>query len=153
VNILWAGKHCERLCGDLLVVHLRKCTLGKMETLSHQPVGKVVQPLQSVNCHDSSAHGHERHRPFTPLVGIWWDGSGRVTGSSWFGSWNAAGEKPVCMVLGLAIGGMSASSIGLATGGVSVCSVGLATGGMHVSSVGFGYRWDACERWSVWLQV
>jgi hypothetical protein len=36
VNILWAGKCCERLCGDLLVVHLRKCTLDKMETLSHR---------------------------------------------------------------------------------------------------------------------
>jgi hypothetical protein len=39
----------------------------------------------------------------------------------------------------------------LATGGMSVSSVGLATGGMPVSSVGFSYRWDACERWSVWL--
>jgi hypothetical protein len=35
--------------------------------------------------------------------------------------------KSVCMVLGLA------------TGGMSVSSVGLAIGGMHVSSVGFGY--------------
>jgi hypothetical protein len=33
-------------------------------------VGKVVQPLQSVNCHNSRAHGHERHGPFTRLVGI-----------------------------------------------------------------------------------
>jgi hypothetical protein len=33
-------------------------------------VGKVVQPLQSVNCRDSRAHGHERHGPFTRLVGI-----------------------------------------------------------------------------------
>jgi hypothetical protein len=47
----------------------------------------------------------------------------------------------VCMVHGLAIGEMPMSS------------VGLATGGMPVSSVGFGYRWDACEHWSVWLQV
>jgi hypothetical protein len=31
-------------------------------------VGKVVQPLQSVNCHDSRAHGQERHGPFTRLV-------------------------------------------------------------------------------------
>jgi hypothetical protein len=37
----------------------------------HQPVGKLVQPLQSVNYHDSHAHGHERHGPFTRLVG--WD--------------------------------------------------------------------------------
>jgi hypothetical protein len=34
-------------------------------------VGKVVQPLQSVNYHDSHAHGHERHGPFTRLVGVW----------------------------------------------------------------------------------
>jgi hypothetical protein len=37
-------------------------------------VGKVVQPLQSVNYQDSRAHGHERHAPFTRLVGIsGWD--------------------------------------------------------------------------------
>jgi hypothetical protein len=35
VNILQAGKHCEKLCGDLLAVHQRKCTWGKMETISH----------------------------------------------------------------------------------------------------------------------
>jgi hypothetical protein len=81
------------------------------------------------------------------------DGSGQVTGSSWFGSWYAVGVKSVCMVLGLATGGMHVSSIGLATGGMLVSSVGFATGGMHVSSVGFGYMWDASERWSVWLQV
>jgi hypothetical protein len=52
-----------------------------------------------------------------------------LTGSSWFGWWYAAGAKPMCMVLGLA------------------------TGGMPMSSVDFGYRWDACERWSVWLRV
>jgi hypothetical protein len=98
-------------------------------------------------------------------MGYGWDGSGRVTGSSWFGSWYAAGAKPVCMVLSLAMGGMVVSSVSLATGGMPVSSVGLATGGMHVSSVGlaiggmlmssvgFGYRWDAYERWSVWLQV
>jgi hypothetical protein len=34
-------------------------------------VGKVVQPLQSVNYHDSRVHGHERHGPFTRLVGVW----------------------------------------------------------------------------------
>jgi hypothetical protein len=47
----------------------------------------------------------------------------------------------VSMVLDLAIGEMHVSF------------VGLTTGGMPVSSVGFGYRWDACECWSVWLQV
>jgi hypothetical protein len=35
VNILRAGKYCERLCGDLLAVHQRKCMLDKMETFSH----------------------------------------------------------------------------------------------------------------------
>jgi hypothetical protein len=88
-------------------------------------VGNIVQPLQSLNCHDSRAHGHEQHGPFTRLVGLWRFGSGWVTGSSWFGLWYAAGVKPVCMVLGLAIGEMP------------------------MSSVGFGYRWDACVRWSV----
>jgi hypothetical protein len=34
VDVLRAGKHCERLCGDLLAVHQRKCTVGKMETSS-----------------------------------------------------------------------------------------------------------------------
>jgi hypothetical protein len=43
--------------------------------------------------------------------------------------------------------------LGLATGGMPVSSVGFPTGGMIVSSVGFDYRWDACEHWSVWLQV
>jgi hypothetical protein len=33
-------------------------------------MGKVVQPLQSINYHDSHAHGHERHEPFTWLVGL-----------------------------------------------------------------------------------
>jgi hypothetical protein len=64
------GNAVKKLCGDLLAVHLRKCMMGKMETFSHRPMGKVVQPLQSVNYHDSHAHGHERHGPFTLLVGI-----------------------------------------------------------------------------------
>jgi hypothetical protein len=38
VDVLHAGKRCERLCGDLLAVHLRKCMLGKTETLSHRRV-------------------------------------------------------------------------------------------------------------------
>jgi hypothetical protein len=44
-------------------------------------VGKAVLPLKSVNYHDSRAHGHERHGPFTRLawilVGIVWVGSSR----------------------------------------------------------------------------
>jgi hypothetical protein len=43
-------------------------------------MGNVVQPLQSVNFHDSRAHGHERHGHFTRLVGYGWFGSGRVLG-------------------------------------------------------------------------
>jgi hypothetical protein len=53
--------------------------MGKTETLSHRPVGKVVQPLQSVNCRDSHAHDHERHGPFTRLAGI-------LVGMVWVGS-------------------------------------------------------------------
>jgi hypothetical protein len=33
-------------------------------------MGKVVQPLQCVNYHDTRDHGHERHGPFTRLVGV-----------------------------------------------------------------------------------
>jgi hypothetical protein len=60
-------------------------------------MAKVVQPLQSVNCHDSHADDHERHGPFTRLV---WFGWVQTVGfeSSRFGSWYAAGAKPVCMV-------------------------------------------------------
>jgi hypothetical protein len=60
-------------------------------------MGKVVQPLQSVNCHDSLAHSHERHGPFTRLVGFGWVGCVGFE-SSRSGSWYAAGAKPVCMV-------------------------------------------------------
>jgi hypothetical protein len=91
-------------------------------------VGKVVQPQQSVTYHDSRAHGHERHGPFTQLVGGYgWDGSGWVIGSSRFGLWYAAGGMPL-------------SSVDLATCGILVSYVGLATSGMFVSSVGCGYR-------------
>jgi hypothetical protein len=58
-------------------------------------VVKVVQPLQSVNCHDSHAHAHEQHGPFTRLVGSL-VGMVRV-GSSRSASWYAAGAKPACM--------------------------------------------------------
>jgi hypothetical protein len=47
-------------------------------------MGKVVHPLQSVNYHDSCAHGHERHGPFTRLVGYSWFGSGQVLGLDGF---------------------------------------------------------------------
>jgi hypothetical protein len=44
-------------------------------------MGKVMQPLQSANCHDSCAHSHEQHRPFTRLVGFGWVGSAGVESS------------------------------------------------------------------------
>jgi hypothetical protein len=53
--------------------------------------------------------------------------------SSQFGSWYAVGAKAVCMILGLAIGGMLVSSVGLVIGGMPVSSVGLAIGGMPMS--------------------
>jgi hypothetical protein len=103
-------------------------------------VGKVVQPLPSVNYNGSHAHDHERHGPFTRLVGGYgWDSFGWATRSSRSGSWYVVGAKHVCMGLGLATSGMPFSS------------VGLPIGEMPVSSVGFGYRWDAYEHWSVWL--
>jgi hypothetical protein len=71
-------------------------------------VGKVVQPLQSVNCHDSRAHDHERHGPFTRLVGFGWVGSVGFE-SGCVGSWYATGVKPMCMVLSFTIGGMPMS--------------------------------------------
>jgi hypothetical protein len=60
-------------------------------------VGKVVQPLQSVNCHDSHAHSHEQHGPFTLLVGFGWVGPARFESSRSVLGY-AAGVKHVCMV-------------------------------------------------------
>jgi hypothetical protein len=45
VNILQAGKRCERLCGDLLAVHKRKCMLGKMETFSRLASDEITNLL------------------------------------------------------------------------------------------------------------
>jgi hypothetical protein len=102
-------------------------------------VGKVVQPLQSVNYHDSRAHGHEWHGPFTRLVGIWlgWLRLG-LSWSSWFGSWYAASAKPVCMVLGLStqVRLVSFGRFGYRGETCELCSV-FATGVRHVSSVRF----------------
>jgi hypothetical protein len=42
MNILRAGKHCEGLCSDLLAVHQRKCTFGKMETFSRLASDKIT---------------------------------------------------------------------------------------------------------------
>jgi hypothetical protein len=57
-------------------------------------VGKVVQPLQSVSCNDSHAHGHERHGPFTRLVGM--VGLGLV--KCWVWMVFATGVRPVSSV-------------------------------------------------------
>jgi hypothetical protein len=75
-------------------------------------VGKVVQPLQSVNYHDSHAHGHERHGPFTRLVGFGWFGSGQVLGLDSFGYRGETCE--LCLVL--ATGVRPVSSIWFSTG-------------------------------------
>jgi hypothetical protein len=56
-----------------------------------------VQPLQSVNCHDSHAHGHEQHGPFTRLVGFGWVGPARFESSQSVSGY-VVGAKPVCMV-------------------------------------------------------
>jgi hypothetical protein len=80
-------------------------------------VGKVVQPLQSVNCHDSCAHGHEQHGPFTRLVGYGCFGSGQVMGLDGFGYTCETCE--LCLVL----------AIGL----------------RPVSSVWSGYRGETCK--------
>jgi hypothetical protein len=58
-------------------------------------MGKVVQPLQSVNYHGSYAHGHERHIPFTQLVGYGWFGFGQVLGLVGL----ATGVRPMSSVL------------------------------------------------------
>jgi hypothetical protein len=80
-------------------------------------VGKVVQPLQSVNCHDSRAHGLERHGPFTRLVGYGCFGSGQVLGLD---GYCYRGETcELCLVL--------------------------ATGVRPMSSVWFGYRGETCK--------
>jgi hypothetical protein len=111
-------------CGDLLAMHQRKCTLGKIKTLSHLASdgitnlwGKVVQPLLSVNSHDSRAHDHEWHEPFTRLVGLWlvWIWSGNWVWLVWQQRWDMW------------------------------ALFGLATGVRQVSSVWFGYRGETRE--------
>jgi hypothetical protein len=80
-------------------------------------VGKVVQHLQSVNCHDSHAHGHERHGPFTRIVGYGCFGSGQVLSLDGFCYRGETCE--LCLVL--------------------------ATGVRPVSFVWSGYRGETCK--------
>jgi hypothetical protein len=62
-------------------------------------VGKVVQPLQSVNYHDSRAHDHERHGLFAGLVGYDCFGSGQVLGLN---GYCYSGETcELCLVLAI----------------------------------------------------
>jgi hypothetical protein len=76
-----------------------------------------VQPLQSVNCHDSRAHCHEQHGPCTRLVGFGWFGSGRLLGLDGFCYRGETCE--LCLVL--------------------------ATGVRHESFVWSGYRGETCK--------
>jgi hypothetical protein len=93
-------------------------------------VGKVVQPLQSVNCHDSRAHDHERHGPFTRLV------RGMV-GMVLFGFiWVQLVWFMVCNRCEACVHG---SWFGYRWDACELCW--------------FGYRWDACELYWFWLQV
>jgi hypothetical protein len=64
-------------------------------------VGKVVQPLWSVNCHDHHAHGHERHGSFTGIVGYGWFGSGQVLGLDGFCYRGETCE--LCLVLAIGV--------------------------------------------------
>jgi hypothetical protein len=80
-------------------------------------VGKVVQPLQSINCLDSYAHGHEQHGPFTRLVGYGWFGSAQVLGLDGF--CNRGETCELCLVL--------------------------TTGVRPVSFVWSGYRGETCK--------
>jgi hypothetical protein len=66
-----------------------------------------MQPLQSVNCHNSHAHGHEHHGPFTQLVGFGWVGSVGFE-SSQSGSCMQQ-VRSLCACFGLATGEMPVS--------------------------------------------
>jgi hypothetical protein len=74
-------KVMEEFCSDLLAAQQRMCVcaLAGMPTWrfsSHRKVmesllvGTGYKPLQSVNCHDSCAHGYERSVILTGLVGF-----------------------------------------------------------------------------------
>jgi hypothetical protein len=69
------------------------------------------------------------------VVGWFWLG---LTGSSWFGSWYAAGAKPVCMVLGYGYRGETCELY-----------LVLAIGVRLVSSVRFWLQGETYELFSV----
>jgi hypothetical protein len=93
-------------------------------------VGKVVQPLQSGNYHDSRAHGHERHGPFTRLVGV-------VVGMVLVGIiWVQLVWFMVCSRCEACVHG---SLFGYRWDACELCW--------------FGYKWDACELCWFWLQL
>jgi hypothetical protein len=71
----------EKFYSDLLASHQRKCdcALAGMATwrfFSHRKLmelllmGTGYKPLQSINYHDSRAHGYERSEVLTELVGF-----------------------------------------------------------------------------------
>jgi hypothetical protein len=77
----------EKFCSDLLASHQRKCdcALAGMATWRFSYRRKVMEsllvgigykPLQSVNYHDSHAHGYERSGILMRIVGL---------GTVWFG--------------------------------------------------------------------
>jgi hypothetical protein len=91
----------EKFCSDLLASHQRKCecALASMATwrfssrrkvMESLLVGRGCYPLQSVNYHDSHAHGYERSGVLALLVGfdmVWIDYVWLVNCSRqlWFG--------------------------------------------------------------------
>jgi hypothetical protein len=71
----------EKFCSDLLVAHKRKCVcaLAGMATWRFSSRRKVMEsllmgteykPLQSINYHDSCAHGYEQSGVLARLVGF-----------------------------------------------------------------------------------
>jgi hypothetical protein len=74
-------KDIEKFCSDLLASHQRKCDcalvgmatwrfFSSRKVIESLLVGMGYKPLQSVNYHDSCAHGYERFGVLTGLVGF-----------------------------------------------------------------------------------
>jgi hypothetical protein len=109
---------------------------------NYRPVGKVVQPLQSVNSHDSHAHGHERHGHFTWLVGYGWFGPGQVLGLDGF----CYGVETCELCLVLTTGWDLWALFGFDYRGETcdLCLV-LTTGVRPVSFIWSSYRGETCK--------